>query len=95
MNKKQLMVAWIMAVLLVIILGLETTTLYTTSEIEKPGGPEFGESALTLYGSLVLSAGNAGAFYRLLSLGHYRYQLIIGVLIIGTLLIYTFKSKIA
>lgn len=93
MNKKQLIILWIIVIFIGILIGLKTTTVYPTSEIIKPGGPEFGHTALMLYGSLILTSENAGGLHFLLNFGEYKYQLIIAVIIIGCTLIYSWKSK--
>lgn len=48
MNKKQLIVVWVMAILVVVILGLRTGEVYKLSEILKPRGPQEGWTGLFL-----------------------------------------------
>jgi len=93
MNKKQMIALWITVIIIAIFMGLKTSTVYRISEFSKPGGPEFGHTALMLYGSLILTSENAGYFHFLLNFGECKYQLIIAVIIIGCTLIYSMRSQ--
>ena len=93
MNKKQLIVLWITVIMIIFFLGLRTTTIYRLSEVTKPDGPEFGHTALKLYGSLLLSSNNAGKLHFLLDFGNYKYQLILACILVGGTLLYSLKSK--
>ena len=91
MNKKQIVVLWTFVIIISLLLGLETTTVYRLSEFTKPGGPETGSTALMLYGSLLISSDTSGKLHFLLPLGNYKYHLMIVVALISGTLIYTFR----
>jgi len=92
MNKKQLSVTWIAAILIVITLGSRTGVTYKVSDLLEYGESKIGYTSLFLYGTLILSAGDAGNLYPLLYLGEYKYQVIVGVLLIAGLAIYTLRD---
>ncbi len=89
MNKKQITVTWVAVLLLVILLGLKTGTSYRLSEIERIGGPRYGNTVLDLYGTLILSSENAGRLHFLLWFGTYKYHLMLATALVSGALVYS------
>ncbi len=93
MMKKTTIVLCVSVILIVILLGLKTTTVYSWSEINKPDGPESGKTALMLYGTYLFDSSTVGDFHFLLHFGNYKYELIVAVVLVSALLLYLFKKK--
>ena len=85
MNKKQLIVTWSIAILLIILLGIETRII--TGESTK-----FHLNSMDFYGFQVIRY-DTPIFGYVVNLGHYKFYLIFCILIIGGLLIYTLRDK--
>jgi hypothetical protein len=89
MNKKQLIVAWVVVILIVIFFGLETTH----TDYQDPIGSSID---LSIYGKYIgsdIAIPSYPALGMFAYSGNYKYYLIVAAFLIGVLLIYTLRDK--
>jgi len=94
LTTKRKVIIWIVVLFIVIVMGLRTTTAYSTETLfgQKKTGT-VGATALVLYGTVILTSEEADGFHFVLGFGDYKYYLIAAALLIGAAAFFTVKEK--
>ena len=88
MNKKQLIAAWIIAIIIVILLGFKSVVCH---DLLSPHLTS--EYTLFWYGHILFGVMTQTKISFLFIVADNKFEIIAGLLIIGSLLVYTLKSK--
>jgi len=94
LTTKRKVIIWIVVLFIVIVMGLRTTTAYSTEALfGKEKTETVGVTALMLYGTVILMSDEMKGFYFVLELGNYKYHLMVAALLIGAAAFFTVKEK--
>lgn len=85
MNKKQLIVIWIVVTIAVILLGVETKPIVGISN-------KMHLDCLCFYGFEIVRY-DSPIFGYLVNIGHYKYQLIGSIILLGFALFFTVRNE--